>query len=87
MKVEKRISGLYWWFGFCLLVMLAVSFLVFGIYILIISYRLQNPFIFIPTFFSSSLMILVCLSLIAGLTVKAYTRLKKNKEDALEKLE
>jgi len=52
MKTEKSISGLYWWFGFCLLVLLALAFLVFGIYILIISYRLQNPFIFIPTFFS-----------------------------------
>ena len=80
-------SGLYWWLGFCLLVIMAVAFLVFGIYILIISYRLQNPFIFIPTFFSSSLMILVCLSLIAGLTIKAYTRLKRNKDDAREKLE
>ena len=87
MKMEKKMSGLYWWSGFCLLVMLAVAFLVFGIYILIISYRLQNPFIFIPTFFSSSLMILVCLSLIAGLTVKAYTRLKGSKGDVLEKPE
>jgi MFS superfamily sulfate permease-like transporter len=85
--MEKKISGIYWWFGFCLLVLLAVAFLVFGIYILIISYRLQNPFIFIPTFFSSSLMILVCLSLLAGLTVKAYTRLKKNKEEIVDKLE
>ena len=85
--MEKRISGLYWWFGFCLLVMLAVAFLVFGIYILIISYRLQNPFIFLPTFFSSSLMILVCLSLIAGLIIKAYTRLKGSKGDVPEKPE
>ena len=85
--MEKRISGVYWWFGFFLLVLLAVAFLVFGIYILIISYRLQNPFIFLPTFFSSSLMILVCLSLIAGLIIKAYTRLKGNKGDALEKPE
>jgi energy-coupling factor transporter transmembrane protein EcfT len=81
--MEKRMSGFYWWFGFCLLVMLAVAFLIFGIYILIISYHIENPLIFLPTFFSSSLMILVCLSLIAGLTVKAYTRLKKNKGNAV----
>ena len=36
--MEKKINGFYWWFGFCLLVMLAVAFLIFGIYILIISY-------------------------------------------------
>ena len=82
--MEKKISEFYWWFGFCLLVMLAVAFLVFGIYILIISYRLQNPFIFLPTFFSSSLMILVCLSLIAGLAIKGFTRLKKNKGDVVD---
>jgi MFS superfamily sulfate permease-like transporter len=82
--MDKKISGLYWWFGFCLLVILAVTFLVFGIYILIISYRLENPLIFIPTFFSSSLMILVCLSLIAGLAIKGFTRLKKNKGDTVD---
>ena len=85
--MEKRISGLYWWLGFCLLVILAVTFLVFGIYIFIIAYRLQNPFLFIPTFFSSSLMILVCLSLIAGLTIKAFTRLKKNKEGTTDEID
>jgi hypothetical protein len=31
-------------------------------------------------------MILVCLSLIAGLTVKAYTRLKKNKGDIVDEV-
>jgi len=85
--MEKKISEFYWWLGFSLLVLLAVAFLIFGIYILIISYSLQDPLIFIPTFFSSSLMILVCLSLIAGLTVKAFTRLKKNKGDVLDTLE
>ncbi len=85
--MEKRTREVYWWFGFFLLVLLAIAFLVFGIYILIISYRLQNPFVFLPTFFSSSLMILVCLSLIAGLIIKAYSRLKGNKKGTLEKPE
>jgi len=49
--MEKKISEFYWWFGFCLLLLLAIAFLIFGIYILIISYSLQNPLIFIPTFF------------------------------------
>ena len=82
--MEKKISEFYWWLGFSLLVLLAVAFLIFGIYILIISYSLQNPLIFIPTFFSSSLMILVCLSLIAGLTIRGFTRLKKNKGDTVD---
>ena len=85
--MEKRTNGFYWWSGFCFLVMLTVAFLIFGIYILIISYSLKNPLIFLPTFFSASLMILVCLSLLAGLTIKAYTRLKRNKEDTAGKVE
>ncbi len=85
--MEKKISEIYWWFGFCLLVLLAIAFLIFGIYILIISYHLENPLIFIPTFFSSSLMILVCLSLIAGLAIKGFTRLKKNKGDTVDQVD
>jgi len=84
MTLDKSMSEFYWWFGFCLLVLLAVGFLVFGVYILIMSYHLQNPFIFIPAFFSSSLMILVSLSLIAGLTVKGYTRIKKSRRDGTD---
>ena len=81
--MEKKISEFYWWFGFSLLLLLAVAFLIFGIYILIISYSLQDPLIFIPTFFSSSLMILVCLSLIAGLAIRGFTRLKKTEGDTV----
>ena len=73
-------SVLYWWCGFLFSAFCALSFLIFGIYILIISFSLHNPFIFIPLFFSSSLMILVCLSLIAGLTVKIIARLKGKRE-------
>jgi len=32
-------------------------------------------------------MILVCLSLIAGLTIRGFTRLKKNKGDIVDKVE
>ena len=83
----KKISEFFWWFGFCLLVLSAIAFLIFGIYILIISYRLENPLIFIPTFFSSSLMILVCLSLIAGLAIKGFNRMKQNKGDIVDDVE
>ena len=67
-----------WWFGIFISFLLLLSVLIFGIYILIISYSLHNPLVFIATFFSSCLLILVCLSLIAGLVVKIVTRLKEN---------
>lgn len=67
-----------WWFGIFISFLLLLSILIFGICILVISFSLNNPLIFIATFFSSCLMILVCLSLIAGLVVKVVTRLKGN---------
>ena len=67
-----------WWFGIFISFLLLLSVLIFGIYMLVISYSLNNPLVFIATFFSSCLLILVCLSLIAGLVLKIVTRLKKN---------
>jgi hypothetical protein len=40
---------------------------------------MNNPIVFIATFFSSSLWILVSLALIAGLIVKITNRLKEGK--------
>jgi len=72
----------YWWCGICLSSLLILFFLMFGIHILAISFSLNNPLIFIATFFSSCLMILVCLSLIAGLIVKIVIRLKENSSNS-----
>jgi len=62
-----------------LLAILLVAFLMFGIYLLIISFNLKDPMIMVTLFFSSSLMILVSLSLMAGLVARGMAKLKNEK--------
>jgi len=62
-----------------LLAMLLVAFLMFGIYLLIISFNLKDPMIVVTLFFSSCLMILVSLSLMAGLVARGMAKLKNGK--------
>ncbi len=69
----------YWWLCFIILAMLLVAFLVFGIYLLIISFNLKDPMIVVTLFFSSCLMILVSLSLMAGLVARGMAKLKNGK--------
>lgn len=69
----------YWWLCFIILTMLLVAFLVFGIYLLIISFNLKDPMIVVTLFFSSCLMILVSLSLMAGLVARGMAKLKNGK--------
>ena len=45
---------------------LSLFFFLFGIDLLMAAYRLKDPFAFIMTFFSASLIILISLSLFAG---------------------
>ncbi|MDB9822512.1 hypothetical protein OAC89_02320 [Deltaproteobacteria bacterium] len=47
------------WIRQIILVLAACFFLLFGIQTLISSYRLNNPFLFIMTFFSASFIILI----------------------------
>jgi len=62
-----------------LLAMLVIAFLIFGIYLLIISFNLKDPMIVVTLFFSSCLMILVSLSLMAGLITRGMAKLKNGK--------
>lgn len=69
----------YWWLCFIILAMLLVAFLIFGIYLLIISFNVKDPMIVVTLFFSSCLMILVSLSLMAGLITRGMAKLKNGK--------
>jgi hypothetical protein len=69
----------YWWLCFIILAMMLVAFLIFGIYLLIISFNLKDPMIVVTLFFSSCLMILVSLSLMAGLITRGMAKLKNGK--------
>ena len=69
----------YWWLCYCILAMLLIFFCMFGVYLRLISFNLKDPMIVVTLIFSSSLMILISLSLIAGLVVKGIARIKSDK--------
>ena len=61
-----------WWLWQSILVLLCGFFIVFGIQILIKSYQLNNPFYFMMIFFSSNLIILISLVLMAGFLYRMF---------------
>ena len=74
------ITKILWWIYQIILAMAACFFLVFGIQMLIVSYRLNDPFTFIMTFFSSSFIILISGTLLFAFVYKMISR-QKNKQD------
>lgn len=76
---QEFMKPLYWWLCYFFLVILLIFFLIFGMYLLVISFDLKDPMIVVTLIFSSSLMILVSLSLIAGLFFKGMARLRNRK--------
>jgi TRAP-type C4-dicarboxylate transport system permease small subunit len=55
--VDFRVPGQ--WIKYCAFLAISGLFLVFGIHLLAASYRLNDPFSFVMTFFASNLMILI----------------------------
>jgi glycerol-3-phosphate acyltransferase PlsY len=67
MSVDLRafqIQHLFWWTRQVVLILLGCFFLIFGIHILVSSYKLEEPFSFILTFFASNFIILISLTLV-----------------------
>ena len=56
--------------GWIALGIVEVFFLLFGIYLLVLSYHLTDPLSFIMTFFASNLVILISAVLLLGLVFK-----------------
>ena len=52
-------SIILWWIRQIIFAVIACFFLLFGIHILFLSYRLNDPSFFVLTFFSSNLIILI----------------------------
>lgn len=75
------ITKILWWIGQIILAMAACFFLVFGIQMLIASYSLNDPFTFIMTFFSSSLIILISATLLFSFVYKMISRRKKDEDN------
>lgn len=72
----------WWWIRQCLLVLVAGFFCFFGISLLIAAYDLNDPFMFIMTFFASNLIILINATLLIGFVyrmVTAFSLLKKKR--------
>ncbi|NNG00099.1 MAG: hypothetical protein HKM93_12015 [Desulfobacteraceae bacterium] len=73
-----------WWIGQGLLTAAGCFFIFFGISLLIASYKLDNPFTFIMTFFASNLIILISGALVAGFLFRlraVYQELGKTDDD------
>lgn len=70
---------IFWWFRQAILVLAGCFFLTFGIHILIVAYKLKDPYSFIMAFFASNLIILISATLIFGFIlrmIKVYRILK-----------
>ncbi len=59
-------QGIFWWICQGILSVLACFFLVFGITLLVMAYKLNHPHFFIMTFFASNLIILISVTLLIG---------------------
>ena len=58
------------WIKYGALLGLSLFFLVFGVHLLIASYRLNDPFAFIMSFFASNLIILISAVGVAGFLIR-----------------
>ncbi len=73
-------SGIFWWLRQIVLVLMGSFFLYYGIELLISSYKLDDPYSFIMTFFASNFIILISAALVFGFVYRmffVYRRLKK----------
>ena len=75
---------IFWWILQIILAMAACFFLVFGIQMLIVSYSLKDPFTFIMTFFSSSLIILISATLLFTFVYRMIVPRKNNHDQGQE---
>lgn len=77
-------SIIFWWIRQVVLIVIGAFFLYYGIHLLISSYSLKDPFVFIMTFFASNFIILISGTLVFGFAyrmVTAYRHSKKTDED------
>ena len=77
-------SIIFWWIRQVVLIVIGAFFLYYGIHLLISSYSLKAPYIFIMTFFASNFIILISGTLVFGFAyrmVTAFRNAKKTDED------
>ena len=77
-------SIIFWWIQQVVLIVIGAFFLYYGIHLLISSYSLKDPFVFIMTFFASNFIILISATLVFGFAYRmviAFRQSKKNDEE------
>jgi len=67
----------FWWIRQITLTVIGCFFILFGVYILIASYSLNDPASFILAFFASNLMILISAVLVVGFIRRMCTAFRK----------
>jgi hypothetical protein len=75
------VSYFFWWVTQIVFSLLGIFFLLFGVFVLIAAYHLDNPFWFIMTFFASNLIILISGALLLGFILRMISSRKREKED------
>lgn len=72
------------WIKYFAVFFVSLFFLIIGVNALIGSYRLNNPIEFVMYFFSSSLLILVCISGLIYFFIRIFSRNQKNETNTHE---
>ena len=73
-------SGLFWLIRQVVLILVGAFFLYYGIRLLISSYDLNDPFVFIMTFFAANFIILISATLIFGFTYRIVMAFRQSKK-------
>ena len=80
-EIQKDcMSGLFWLIRQVVLILVGAFFLYYGIQLLISSYDLNDPFVFIMTFFAANFIILISATLIFGFTYRIVMAFRQSKE-------
>jgi Na+/proline symporter len=80
-----RSEAVLWWLGKIVLTLCGCFFVLFGIYVLVASFSLADPALFILSFIASTMIILFSGAIVAGLVAQMIRTLrsgndKQNKE-------
>jgi hypothetical protein len=54
------------------LLLISLFFLLFGVHVLISAYRVNDPFVFVMTFFASNFIILISAAIAVGLCIRLW---------------
>ncbi|HCX90277.1 MAG: hypothetical protein COW04_06350 [Deltaproteobacteria bacterium CG12_big_fil_rev_8_21_14_0_65_43_10] len=68
-----------WWVKYIFLIFVILGFLALGINLLISSYYMKNTHEFVMLFFSSSFIILICISLVVGVISRMIYKIGNRK--------